>query len=158
LAEIETPRIESPTVYTYPWPSADEPVSIDDAMAAMSLGHAPTIARYLRKGDEDDGGISPLVPLIIAELLDPTDHPSSSPLPDYLHTKLKLVFIRKRRGRHHSIKYDLTAIGELIGSALGNPPNLEAAVATVRQQTGIGRATAFRAWQHYKKQHALDWS
>jgi hypothetical protein len=150
--------IKSRTVNTYPWPRSDTPVSIGDAMAAVTLGHAPTLARYLRQVGYHGEEICPLIPIMMSEQLDPMFlDPSSMPPPPYVRTSLKLVFVKKNRGRQRNIKYNLLAIGTSIAGALGTPPNLEAAIAQVRQDARISRATAFRAWKTYKSAHGLDW-
>jgi hypothetical protein len=137
--------VQDYTVETYPWPRSDEPVSLRSAAAAISLGHGPIIARYLRETKR----INPLIIHCLAEQLDPRPKARLGE-PKFFLTDYKIVFVKKPRGRRHSVTYNLDAIGRAIEAALGTPPNLEAAVARIREETGISRATAFRAWKGHK--------
>jgi hypothetical protein len=147
-----------PTLESYPWPSLSEPVSLRDAVAALTLGNAKILARYLR--EPEDLYYLSVVTYALAELLDPSpdlkgqdESPTSTSFAaalggDCLKAELKLVFVRQRRGQpKKALDY---WIGHMINATLGEPPNVEAAVANVMDRTGLSRATAFRAWKSYK--------
>jgi hypothetical protein len=145
-----------PTLESYPWPSLSEPVSVKDAIAALILGNAKILARYLR--EPDDLRYYRAVTNVLAELLDPSSalkiqHESPTDAlfgalgGDSFTTDLKLVFVRHRRRKpEQALHY---WIGHMIASELGEPPNVEAAVASVMNRTGVSRATAYRGWRTY---------
>jgi hypothetical protein len=145
-----------PTLESYPWPSLSEPVSLKDAIAALTLGNAKIIARYLR--EPKDRYFLPVVLCALAELLDPSsalkgqDESPTSALfgalgGDSFTTDLKLVFVRHRQRKpEQALHY---WIGHMIASEVDEPPNVEAAVASVMDRTGVSRATAYRGWRTY---------
>jgi hypothetical protein len=153
-----------PTLESYPWPSLSEPVSLKDAIAALTLGNAKIIARYLR--EPEDHYFLPVVTCALAELLDPSsglegqDESPSEALfgalgGDSFTTDLKLVFVPHRRRKPEpdrrrkpepALRY---WIGHMIASELGEPPNVEAAVTSVMNRTGVSRMTAYRGWRTY---------
>jgi hypothetical protein len=127
---IKPPR----SVIRYHEPLPGKPLSLQDALAAIEFGHAPVLARYLREVVTPQGRINSDLAFLLASLLD--NDPEN---------EFRLDFVAKKRGGRKS-GYNLTLISELIDAALGDPPNVEAAIAAVMQDTGISRATAFRAW------------
>jgi hypothetical protein len=148
--------VEIPTLESYPWPSLSEPVSLKDAHAALNLGNAKILARYLR--EPKDPYYLPVVTYALAELLDPSsglkgqDESPNDALfgalgGDSFTTDLKLV--RQRQGKP-KVGLDYW-IGHMIDAALGEPPNVEAAVASVMDRTGVSRATAYRGWRTYNE-------
>src|SRR5271166_3361112 len=61
--------VEFPTLKTRSWPRLGEPVSHGDAIAAIRLGNAQILARYLRESSEQPHYY--LVTRLLADLLDP---------------------------------------------------------------------------------------
>jgi hypothetical protein len=123
--------VEIPTLESYPWPSLSEPVSLKDAVAALNLGNAKIIARYLREPKDDY--FLPVVTRALAELFDPSsrlegqDETPTEALFGALgghsfKTVLKLVFVRRKPepGRRRKPEPALSYwIGDMIASELG---------------------------------------
>src|SRR5271165_5454475 len=101
------PYVVFPTLNTYPWPSLGQSVSQRDAIAAMALGNAQILARYLRECSEQPH--YRVVIREIADLLDPAsafknDNPSSAAILGDLmlggfRIDWELRFVRPRRGK-----------------------------------------------------------
>lgn len=151
------PYVVFPTLDTYSWPSLGRSVSLKDAVAAMALGNAQILARYLRESEQPHRAVI----LTLATLLDSspanvTDGSGTST--DILYDlwssdfriDWKLVFARPRRGKPKLRGLNVYWIGTRIEATLGTPPKVEAAIATLVEQTGVSRATAYRAWESYR--------
>jgi hypothetical protein len=153
------PYVVFPTLESRSWPRCGEPVSYDDAIAAIALGNGPILARFLRESYRlPDYN---LITRKVADLLDPgsaiksNDRSPASALANLRGVDLsidwKLVFVRPGRGHKQKTQaLDIHWIGFEILYALGDPPNVESAIARVTEQTGLSRATVCRAWRTFK--------
>jgi hypothetical protein len=172
--------IEFPSSESYCWPGSETPVSLRDAFAAVVLGNARILARYLRQLGQPD----PIIIRAIADLLDPSASRAegeqyhdlrecgsvrSDSLLDVFQAGFKvgdqmvdlwedagcradwkLMFARPHLGKPKSRTLNISWIGRTIEARLGDPPKVEAAVVSLIAETGLSRSTAYRAWESYQ--------
>jgi hypothetical protein len=134
-----------------------------DGFAALALGNSKILARYLRESSNQPHYT--LLTKLLADVLDRSsavllgrsstfNQSSASALADLwssgFEVDQQLVFVRRRRGKPKSRGLNIFWIGQNIEAALGDPPKVEPAIAEFVQQTGLSRATAFRAWKSYR--------
>jgi hypothetical protein len=160
--------IEFPTLRTYRWPGSDTLVSLADAFAAIVLGNAEILARYLRQPGRPDT----IIIHALADLLDPSSSNCLTQndlfdadlkkdglvdLWDDVGARKKLIFKHPKKGQPKSRTLNDSWIGRSIEAALGDAHKLEAVIADLSQETGLSRATLYRAWNSYnEKKKAFD--
>jgi hypothetical protein len=155
--------IEFPTSRTYPWPGSDAVVSLADAFAAIVLGNAEILARYFRQPERPDT----IIIHALADLLDPCSSNCLTrkdlfdaglkrkdglvDLWDVMGARKKLIFKHPKKGQPKSRMLNDSWIGRSIDAALGDGQKLESVVAQLIQETGLSRATLYRAWESYNE-------